>query len=89
MILGFALRALLAAAAVAAVTTIVIYIADTITRPKLKEKLREKGIEDAVIEKIDYCNNVVSVKDLDSDKMLEIHGDDVSYELDEGDRIYI
>lgn len=87
--LGFALRVLLAAAAVATVTAIVIYISGTITRSKLKEKLRENDIKDAMIEKIDNCENVVTLKDMDSDKTLEIHGDDVDYELDEGDRIYV
>ena len=87
--LGFALRVLLAAAAVATVAAIVIYISGTITRSKLKEKLRDNDIKDAMIEKIDNCENVVTLKDMDSDKTLEIHGDDVDYELDEGDQIYV
>lgn len=87
--LGFALRVLLAAAAVATVAAIVVYVSGTITRRRLEEKLRENGIEDALIEAIDYCDNVVSIKDMDSDKTLEVHGDDVDYELDEGDRIYV
>lgn len=87
--LGFALRVLLAAAAVATVAAIVVYVAGTITRRKLEEKLRENGIEDAIIKAIDYCDNVVTVEDMDSDKTVEIHGDDVDYELDEGDRIYV
>lgn len=89
MILGFALRALLAAAAVVTVAAVVVYVAGTITKPELKDKLRENGIENAVIKAIDRCDNVVSVKDLDSDRTLEIHGDDVSYDLNEGDRIYV
>lgn len=88
MVLGLALQALLAATTVAAVAVIVIYVAGTITRSKLKAKLRENGIEDAMIREIDRCNNVVSVKDWDSDRTLEIHGDAVSHALDEGDRIY-
>lgn len=87
--LGFALRVLLAAAAVATVAAIVVYVSGTITRRKLEEKLRENGIEDALIKAIDYCDNVVTIEDMDSDQMLEIHGDDVDYELDEGDRIYV
>lgn len=87
--LGFVLRVLLAAAAVATVAAIVVYVAGTITRSKLEEKLRENGIEDAMIKAIDYCENVVTIEDMDSDKTLEIHGDDVSYDLDEGDRIYV
>lgn len=87
--MGFALRVLLAAAAVATVAAVVVYVAGTITRSKLKDKLRENGVEDAIIKAIDYCDNVVTVEDMDSDKTIEIHGDDVSYELDEGDRIYV
>ena len=87
--LGFALRVLLAAAAVATVAAIVVYVAGTITRSKLEEKLRENGIEDAMIKAIDYCENVVTIEDMDSNKTLEIHGDDVSYDLYEGDRIYV
>lgn len=87
--LGFALRVLLAAAAVATVAAIVVYVSGTITRRKLEEKLRENGIEDALIKAIDYCDNVVTIEDMDSDQTLEIHGDDVDYELDEGDRIYV
>ena len=87
--LELALQALLAVAAIGAVVAIVVYVSGTITRSKLKDKLRENGIEDAMIEAIDRCDNVVSVKDLDSDKTLEIHGDNVSYELDEGGLIYV
>lgn len=87
--LGFALRVLLAAAAVATVAATVIYVSGTITRSKLKEKLRDNGIEDAMIKAIDYCDNVVTLEDMDSDKTLEIHGDDVDNELDEGYRIYV
>lgn len=87
--LGLALRILLAAATVAAVAAIEIYVSGTITRAKLKEKLRDNGIEDAIIKAIDYCDNVVTLEDMDSDKTLEIHGDDVDYDLDEGDRIYV
>ena len=87
--LGLASRVLLAAAAVATVAAVVVYVAGTITRSKLEEKLRENGVEDAIIKAIDYCDNVVTVEDMDSDKTVEIHGDDVSYELDEGDRIYV
>ena len=87
--LRFVLGALLSVATVATVATIVIYVSGTITRSKLKEKLRDNDIEDAMIEAIDHCDNVVTVKDMDSDKTLEIHGDDVDYELDEGYRIYV
>ena len=87
--LGLVVRALLVAAAAVVVSSAVIYISGTITRVKLEEKLQENGVKDAMIDAIDRCNNVVSIKDLESDKTLEIHGDDVSYELSEGDLIYV
>ena len=89
MLLGIALRVLLATAAVATVGAIVVYIVGTITQSKLKEKLQEKGIKNAVIEKIDRCSNIVNLKELDSDQTIEVHGDDVSYDLDEGNLIYV
>ena len=70
--LGLVLRVLLAAAAVASVAAIVIYISGTITRTKLEEKLRENDIEDAIIKAIDYCDNVITIEDMDSDKTLEM-----------------
>lgn len=82
--LGLALQLLL----VAAVVTIVIYIYGTITRAKLKKKLREKEISETIITEIDRCDNIVRLEDLDSDKKIEVRGDDVSYSLDEGDYIY-
>ena len=95
--LGFALRVLLVAAAGAAATAVVVtaaaaiavYIDGTITQSRLKEKLREKGVEDAVIKAIDHCDNVVTIEDMDSDKTVEIHGDGVSFDLSVGDRIYV
>lgn len=86
---GLMLRVLLGVAAVATVATIVIYVSGTITRPKVTEKLRDNGIKNAMIEEINYCDNVVSIKDMDSDKTLEIHGDDVDYGLIEGHRIFV
>lgn len=82
---GWILGVLLGVAAVA----IVVYVSGTITRPKVTEKLRDNGIKNAMIEKINYCDNVVSIKDMDSDKTLEIHGDDVDYGLVEGHRIFV
>lgn len=87
--LGFALRVLLAAAMVVAVANIVIYVSGTITRAKLEEKLRDNDIENALIKAIDRCDNVIMIEDIDSDKTLEIHGDDVDYELYENARIYV
>ena len=87
--LGLALRVLLAAAAVATVAAVVIYVSGKITRSKLQEKLRDQGMKDSLIYRIDRCNNIVNLKNMDSDQEIEIHGDDVDYELNEGERIYV
>lgn len=86
MLLGLALRVLLVAAVVGA---IVVYVSGKITRSKIREKARENGIKEALITEIEYCDNVVKLKDLDSDKELEIHGDDIDLNLDEDDVIYV
>lgn len=83
--LGFLLRAALAAAVFATV----VYVVGMITRSTLKEQLQPQGIKHAVIDRIDRCGNVVRLKDIDSGKVLEVRGDDVSSELNNGDHIYI
>ena len=85
MLLGLALKVLLAAAIAGAM---VVYVSGKITRSKLREKAQENGIKEALIQEIDYCDNVVKLKDLDSDKELEVHGDDIDLDLDEDDVIY-
>lgn len=68
---------------------IVIHISGVITHRKLEEKLRQKKISKAIIKKIDQCSNVVLLKDLDSKKILEIHGDELSDDLKKGDKIFV
>lgn len=89
MILGFVLRALLAAAVVGAVAATVVYVVGMITRSTLEEKIQDNGIQDAVIKKIDRTTNIVTLEALNSDKILEVHGDDISDEFEEGERIRI
>ena len=89
MLLGLGLRILVAVAAAAAVASLVIYISGSITRSKLHNKLSENNVKSALIEAIDYCDNVVKLKDLSNGNEIEVRGDDVSYELDEGERIYV
>lgn len=89
MLLGLGLRLLLAAAAVTAVAAIVVYVTGSITRAKLREKLRDNNMKDAIITAIDRCDNVVKLKDLTSDKELEVHGDDVDYDVVKGNKIYV
>lgn len=89
MILGFALRAILAVAAVAAVAAIVINISGMITKATLQENLKGKNMSAVIVKKINRCTNQISLEDLNSDQTVEVHGDGVSYELYEGDVIYI
>ena len=65
----------------------VIVISGMITKSRLKEKMREKGMKEALITEINNCTNTVKLEDLYSDDTLEIRGDEVDYELDEYDTI--
>ena len=84
MLLGLGLRLLIATAAVATVAAIVIYVSGTINKSKIKQELAKKGIEQALLDSIDGCDNVVKLTDLENDNTIEIHGDDVSSSLYEG-----
>lgn len=61
----------------------VIIISGVVTKNRIREKLRENGIKDALITSINSCTNTVKLEDLNSDKTLEIRGDDLDDELDE------
>ena len=87
--LGLCLRILIAVAATAAVASLVIYISGSITRSKLRDKLSENNVKSALIKAIDYCDNVVKLKDLSNGNEIKVRGDDVSYELNEGEKIYV
>lgn len=73
----------LAAAAVG-----VIVISGIVSKSRIKEKMRENGIKDAIITEINNCTNTVKIEDLYGDKTLEIRGDDLDDELEEDDVIY-
>lgn len=88
MLFGLLVRGLAVAAAAVAVTAIVIKIYGTITKDKIEQELRNRGVNEAIIEKIDNCSNQVSLKDLENGNTYEVRGDDVDYCLDEGDVIY-
>lgn len=61
----------------------VIVISGIVTKNRIKEKLRERGIRDGLITSINNCTNTVKLEDLYSDKTLEIRGDELDDELDE------
>lgn len=67
-------------------TTIV--ISGIITKRKLKDKMREKGVENALIQEINTCTNTMSLYDLDTETEYEVQGDGIADELQEGDCIY-
>lgn len=89
MLFGLLGRALLLAAGAAVVAGIVIYISGIITEEKLREKLKEKGIESALINDIDRCTNVIKLTDMDTDETIEVHGDDIDYDIEEDDLIFV
>lgn len=89
MLLGLLGRALLAAAAVAAVAAIVIVIHGMIMKDKIRQKLKENNVEDAMVKAIDNCNNVVTLEELNSDRTIEIRGDSIDSGIDEYDTIYV
>lgn len=83
-----------AAAAVAAVTAIVIYISGVITREKMKQKLKEEGIGDIIVKEINKCTNVISAEELYSDgvsakRNVKIYGDGIADSIRSKDVIYV
>lgn len=65
----------------------VIVISGMVTKSRIREKMREKGMKEAIITEINNCTNTVKLEDLYSDDILEIRGDELDYELDEYDTI--
>lgn len=81
--LGWILFGLLAA------TVGVIVISGMVTKNRIKEKMREKGMKKALITAIENCSNTVKLKALYSDETIEIQGDELDDELDEYDVIAV
>lgn len=67
----------------------VIIISGMVTKARIKEKMKERGIEMAMITAINNCTNTVKLEELGSDKTIEIRGDDLDSELDEYDTIFV
>ncbi len=92
MFLGLGAKLLLAALAAGTVAAIVVYVAGTITRAKIREKALENGIKKLLVKKVDNCSNKVTLSEITNDgttaKEMEIHGDDIDDLIDEGDIIY-
>ncbi len=86
MLLGFLIRSALLAAAV---STIAIVISGIITREKLQQELRIRGMEEAIIDKINNCTNTMTLHDLQNGNEIEVQGDGIDYSLYEGQVITI
>lgn len=67
----------------------VIIISGVVTKARIKEKMKERGIEMAIITSINNCTNTVKLEEFGSDKTIEIRGDDLDSELDEYDTIFV
>ena len=65
----------------------VVVISGIVSKNRIKEKMRERGMQQALITEINNCTNTVKLEDLYSDETLEIRGDDLDYELEEYDTI--
>ena len=86
MLLGFLIRSALLAAAV---STIAIVISGIITREKIQQELRNRGVNGVIIDKIDNCTNTMTLKELENDNKIEVQGDGIDYSLYEGEEIRI
>ncbi len=69
MLLGFLIRSALLAAAV---STIAIVISGIITREKIQQELRNRGVNGVLIDKIDNCTNTMTLKELENDNKIEV-----------------
>lgn len=85
LLLGLLIRGAIVAAALSA---IVVVVNGIITKDVAKQQLRNRGVTNAMVDKINNCTNCVSIKDLDSDNTYEIRGEGIGYDISEGDVIY-
>ena len=65
----------------------VIVISGMVTKKRIQEKMREKGMREALITEINNCTNTVKLEALDSEDTMEIRGDELDYALSEYDTI--
>ena len=73
----------------AIVIDVITIVVDMITKAILKDKMKDEKFESAVIEMVNRCDNVVKLKDLDSDKVIEVHGQGIDSDIYQGDRLYV
>lgn len=76
---------IVAAFALAVAATIIITIGGIITKDKIRQESNNRDIDgDLLVEKIDNCTNIVTLKELYGDKKIEIQGDAISSDIYEG-----
>ena len=73
----------------AAVIGIVIY--GFITKQKIKESVAQhsNAIKQVIVNVVDRHNNVVKLRDLDSNNTIEIKGDGISHDIQQNDVMII
>ncbi len=86
LLVGLLIRGAIMAAALSA---IVIVVNGIISKDVAKQKMREKGVDKFIVDKIDKCTNTMSIKDLESSNTYELKGDGIGYDIFEGDVIYV
>lgn len=67
----------------------VVVISGIVSKSRIREKMRDRGMKEALITEINNCTNTVKLEDLYSEKTLEIRGDDLDYELEEYDTVVV
>ena len=67
----------------------VIVISGLVTKAKIREQMRSKALEEMLITEINECTNTIKLEDIYSDETLEIRGDELADDLEEGDVIFV
>ena len=65
----------------------VIVISGMVTKSRIKEEMRSRNFKDMMITEINNCTNTIKLEDLDSDRTIEIQGDDIDSSLYEYETI--
>lgn len=66
----------------------VIVISGMVTKSRIKEEMRNRNFKDMMITEINKCTNTIKLEDLDSDRTIEIQGDDIDSSLYKYETIY-
>lgn len=72
---------------IAAVAVTVIVVSGIIDKQKLKDEAEKLGIEKAVVDRADHCENIVRFRDLSTGVQYDVKGDGISNEITVGSYI--